>query len=239
MLFRPSFVRTALPALFLLFVSQAVAQDPKPKVVLYKDRLAAQFDTVDCVKNVFKINPLLFFRGEIPLYYERALTPKLSLELGVGFTYRNYLALSFVGDDADDFGAGTKIIARPSFHIAARFYLQDDLEPQGFYLQPEFAHLRYSKDISTKMDTTGVFTGESLLDDRTYNDLRFLAGYQMLSGSSNWMVDFYGGLALRSRNMVVVKENHDVTAETYTYTVTETTDAIPAIFLGVKFGLGF
>lgn len=239
MLFRPSFLRAGLPALFLLFVLQAAAQDPKPKVVLYKDRLAAQFDTVDCVKNVFKINPLLFFRGEIPLYYERALTPNLSLELGVGVTLRNYLALSFVGDDADDFGAGTKIIPRPSFHIAARFYFQDDLEPQGFYLQPEFAHLRYSKDISTKMDSTGVFTGESLLDDRTYNDLRLLAGYQVLSGSSNWMVDFYGGFALRSRNMVVVKENHDVTAETYTYTVTETTDAVPAIFLGVKFGVGF
>ena len=239
MSFRPSFLRAALPALFLLFVLQAAAQDPKPKVVLYKDRLAAQFDTVDCVKNVFKINPLLFFRGEIPLYYERALTPKLSIELGIGVTYRNYLALSFVGDDADDFGAGTKIIPRLSFHIAPRFYFQDDLEPQGFYLQPEFAHLQYSKEISLKMDTTGVFTGESLLDERTYDDLRLLAGYQILSGSSNWMVDFYGGLAVRSRNMVVVKENHDVTAETYTYTVTETSDVIPAIFLGVKFGVGF
>jgi hypothetical protein len=50
--------------------------NPKTKVVLYKDRLAAAFDTVDCVKNVVKINPLVFFRGEIPIYYERAITPQ-------------------------------------------------------------------------------------------------------------------------------------------------------------------
>ncbi|MEO8590678.1 MAG: hypothetical protein ABI432_14985, partial [Flavobacteriales bacterium] len=140
---RPSILRAVLPALFLLYGFHALAQDPKPKVVLYKERLAAQFDTVDCVKNVFKINPLLFFRGEIPLYYERALTPNLSLEIGIGVTLRDYLHVSFVGDDADDYGAGTEIIPNLSFHMAARFYFGDDLEPQGFYVQPEFAHLVY------------------------------------------------------------------------------------------------
>ena len=237
-LLRRLLFRSALPVLFLLSGTHVLAQEPKPKVVLYKERLAAQFDTVDCVKNVFKINPLLFFRGEIPLYYERALTPKLSLELGVGVTLRNYLAMSFNGDDADDFGAGTEIIPRLSFHIAARFYFEDDLEPQGFYLQPEFAHLMYSKDIREK-NPNGELSDRTNLDERTYNDLRLLAGYQVLSSSSNWLLDFYGGLAFRSRNMVVVHEDHDVTADTYTYTVTETTDNVPALFLGVKLGLGF
>ena len=40
---------------------QAHAQ-PKTKVVLYKDRLAAAFDTVNCVKNVIKLNAFSFFR---------------------------------------------------------------------------------------------------------------------------------------------------------------------------------
>ncbi|MBK7268504.1 MAG: hypothetical protein IPI07_02945 [Flavobacteriales bacterium] len=67
----------------------------KPKVVLYKDRLAAQWDTVKCVKNVIKLNPLMFFRGEIPIYYERALSPQLSPEPASASPWRNYL-LRFV-----------------------------------------------------------------------------------------------------------------------------------------------
>lgn len=215
---------------------------PKAKVLLYKEQLAAQFDTVDCVKNAFKINPLLFFRGEIPLYYERALTPRLSMELGLGVTLRNYLALSFVGDDADDFGAGTDIIANPSYHIGARYYLEDDLEPNGLYLNLEFAHLVYSKDIRAKR-SDGTFTDVSYLDERTYNDLRLLLGYQSLGYSTNWLLDFYGGVAFRDRQNIIVKETHIINADPepdqFIYTVEQRNDRVPALFLGVRIGYGF
>ena len=77
--------------------AQEMKKKAKPKVILQRDRLAQQFDTVDVVKNVIKLNPLLFFRGEIPLYYERALTHRLSAEVAIGFTWRNYLNVSFAG----------------------------------------------------------------------------------------------------------------------------------------------
>ncbi|MEO8591582.1 MAG: hypothetical protein ABI432_19530, partial [Flavobacteriales bacterium] len=90
----------------------------------------------------------------------------------------------------------------------------------------------------------GELTDRTNLDERTYNDLRLLAGYQLLSGSSNWLVDIYGGFGLRSRNMIVVTEDHMISSDpdvpdSYTYTVEETTDNVPALFLGVKLGLGF
>jgi hypothetical protein len=213
------------------------AQD-RTKVVLYRDRLAAQFDTVDCVKNLFKVNPLLFMRGEVPLYYERALTPRLSDELGLGFTLRNYLGGSLSGDDVDAFSAGTKIVPRPSYHIAARFYLSDDIEPQGWYAQVEFAHLEYIKDITTK-DATGSFTDVVLRDERIFNDLRLLLGYQMLASSSNWAIDAYGGLGLRNRSMMKVKEELDLTNDQYTYTVDKVNDSVIAVFLGFRVGYGF
>jgi len=216
----------------------AFAQPNKPKVVLYKDRLAAQFDTVDCVKNVFKVNPLLFFRGEIPIYFERAITPRLSIEAGIGVTLRNYLALSFTGDDADDFGAGTEIIPRPSFNVGFRYYLVDDLEPQGGYIQTSFAHLNYTKDIRLK-GPTGEFTENTLRDDRTYNDIRFLIGYQMISSNSNWLFDLYAGPAFRDRFNVKVQERLDFTTDQFVYTVEESKDQTIAFFLGVKVGLGF
>lgn len=217
-----------------------MAQKEKPKTILYKDRVNAAFDTVNCVKNVFKINPLLFFRGEIPLYYERALTARLSLEVGIGVTYRNYLALSIAGDDADDYGRGVEIQAKPSFHIGGRYYHQIDIEPQGWYTQLEFAHVEYSKRILHK-DSLGRFPEdpESSDDVRTYNDLRLYMGYQLFSSSSNWMADIYGGVALRSRNSVKVIETLDLVNDQYTYVIEETDDTVPAFFLGFKVGLGF
>ena len=220
------------------FHGTAVAQNSKARVVLYKERLAAQFDTVNCVKNVFKINPLLFFRGEIPLYYERAVSPNVSLELGVGVTLRDYLALSFNSDDADDFGAGTEIIPSLSYHIAVRYYFLDDLEPQGLYLQPGLSHLVYAKNILVQ-DADGTYTDQKYLDQRMYNDIRLLLGYQMLSGNSNWLFDLYGGFAYRMRDMQVVTETTDPTTRLTTYGTEQRNDVVPAGFLGVKIGLGF
>ncbi len=233
-------MRSLFAYLALLCSLMAVAQEGKPKVVLYRERLAQQFDTVDVVKNVVQINPLLFFRGEIPLLYERALTPRLSMRVGTGVTLRNYMAMSITGDhpDADDFGAGTEIIPKPTFHFGARFYLQDDLEPQGLYLEPLFSHLVYTKDIR-ELNTNGSFSDRRYRDERTFNDLRVMVGYQNLSYSSNWLLDFYGGLGFRNRNMVVVNERLDLVTDQYSYTIEEITDNVPAFFLGVRIGLGF
>jgi hypothetical protein len=224
----------------LLATNPVQAQKERTGVILYKDRVAAAFDTVPCVKNVLKANPLLFFRGEIPIYYERAITHRLSLEAGIGVTLRNYLALSFTGDDADDFGAGTEIIPRLSFNAGFRYYFADDIEPQGAYGQISFAHLNYTKDIRTK-GPTGEFSDVTLRDDRTYNDVRLLFGYQMLSINSNWLFDVYCGPAFRDRFNVKVEEHLDLSGEQpkWAYNVKESKDQTVAFFLGVKVGLGF
>jgi hypothetical protein len=235
-------MRRLLPFLFLsLCWAQgpgAQAQPGKTKVLLYKDRMAAEFDTVKVMKNVIKANPLLFFRGELPLYYERALAPNVSIEVGVGLTLRNYLALSLVGDDADDFGAGTEIIPGMSVRAGVRFYMEHDLEPQGWYIQPEFGQLTYTKDILIS-DPAGGFLEERLRDRRTFNDIRVLGGYQMLSYSSNWVLDFYGGLAFRVRDQLVVTETVDPSTRTFTYTQEQRNDWVPAFYLGLKVGMGF
>ncbi len=235
--------RKALLAFALVFLAAGVVAQPdkpKTKVVLYKDRIAAQWDTVNCVKNVVKINPLLFLRGEVPVYYERALSSRLSAELGMGITLRNYVNLTFAGDhaDADDFGAGTKILTSPSAHLGFRYYLTDDLEPQGNYLQVEFAYLRYGKKISEK-DSTGQFNGITNLDERIFNDVRLYYGYQKLSSTSNWLFDFYAGVALRSRHMIIVNEDLNTSTRKVTYDIEEIDDLVPAFFLGVKIGLGW
>lgn len=215
----------------------AVAQD-KPKVVLYRDRVAAAFDTVNCVKNVIKLNAFSFFRGEFPVYYERAISPNVSVEVAAGITFRNYIGFAVSGDDVDDYSAGTEIKVGPSLHAGFRYYFQDDIEPQGPYLHLDFAHLDYLKDIRAK-DAKGDLTDTRYRDTRTYNDLRLLFGFQNLSATSNWLFDFYGGIGLRDRHMETVTENYDTVTGIWSYRFDTVDDVVPALFLGVKVGLGW
>lgn len=104
--------------------------------------------------------------------------------------------------------------------------------------QTSFAHLNYTKDIRLK-GPTGAFTDDKLRDDRTYNDVRVLFGYQQLSSNSNWLFDVYGGVGYRDRLNVKVQERIDFTTDQFTYSVEESKDQTVAIFLGVKFGIGF
>lgn len=226
-------------ALMLLAGGTASAQDRnKPtKVVLYKDRLAAQWDTVNCVKNVLKLNPLLFLRGEAPLYYERALSPRISAEVALGVTFRNYIGGDLAGEEADDFSAGTHIIAKPSYHIGFRYYFADDLEPQGMYLQGGFAYLDHSKDITLK-DSLGHYTDQTLRDERIFNDVRLYFGYQRLSATSNWLFDAYCGIGYRNRSLTKVHERLNLQDNTWTYTTEDKHDNVPAFFLGIKIGYG-
>ncbi|MBZ0207491.1 MAG: hypothetical protein K8H89_14305 [Flavobacteriales bacterium] len=237
-------VRMVLPIMLALAVAfpsgsaLAQANGKSTKVVLYKDRLAAQWDTVNCVKNVLKFNPLLFFRGEVPIYYEHALSHRISAELAVGITTRNYLGGEFTGDEPDDFSAGTKLIPKISAHVGFRLYLIDDIEPQGTYVQGEFAYLNHSKDIAMK-DSTGRVTDQTLRDQSIYNDIRVYFGYQRLSSTSNWLFDAYCGAAFRNRSITQVDERLDLVERTWSYTVVESHDNVPAFFLGVKIGYGF
>lgn len=233
----PRILPTAALALATL-LAQAQQGKQQARVLLARDRIAAQWDTVKCVKNVVKLNPLLFFRGEIPVYFERALSPRLSAEIGLGVTWRNYISLPVNGDDVDEFSAGTRLQAKPSFHVGFRYYLQDDLEPQGTYAQVELAYLNYTKFRETK-DSTGRFSGVELRDERIFNDVRLLFGYQKLSGTSNWLFDLYGGLGLRARSLVKVSETYDPATGRFNYNVEDVKDVVPAVFLGVKVGLGW
>ncbi len=217
----------------------ARAQDgTKTKVVLYKDRVAAAFDTVPCIKNAIKLNAFSFFRGEFPVYYERAFSPNVSAEIAAGITFRNYIGTPGAGDDVDDFSEGTDIVIGPSIHAGFRYYFEADIEPQGTYLALDFAYLEYLKDIQAK-DAEGNFTDVKYRDTRTYNDLRILGGYQMLGATSNWLFDFYGGLGMRDRSMSTVNELYDTTTGVWSYEFEEIDDVVPTVFLGVKVGVGF
>lgn len=234
-----SLLQALLVVLPLMCATGATAQSgTRTGVVLYKDRVAAAFDTVKCVKNLIKLNTLSFLRGEFPVYFERAITHDVSVELAAGVTFRNYIGTPASGDDVDDYSAGTEVKFGPSVHAGFRYYFLADVEPQGGYLHLDFAHLEYIKDIRAK-DANGDLTDTRYRDERVYNDIRLLGGYQLLSATSNWLFDLYGGIGLRNRRMETVTELYDITTGVWSYEPGTIDDAVPALFMGVKVGLGW
>ena len=153
-------------------------------------------------------------------------------------TFRNYIGFAVSGDDVDDYSAGTEIKVGPSLHAGFRYYFEDDIEPQGSYLHLDFAHLDYLKDIRAK-DENGDLTETRYPDTRTYNDIRLLFGYQNLSATSNWLFDFYGGIGMRDRHMETVTEHYNTSTGLWSYEFETVDDVVPALFVGVKVGLGW
>lgn len=229
-------VAMALVLCCTIMTLSANAQKRRTRVLVQDDKHQVRFDTVQAVKNSFKLNPLAFLTGEIPIYYERALSPQISFEVAVGMTFRNYLSLLY-GNEADDFGGGVEILPNPSFHFAIRYYFEANLELEGLYLSPEFSYRKYSKNISEK-DADGQFTEQSNLDERKFNDIKILIGYQSLSHSSNWLLDFYTGLGVRVRDMQIVEETNHL-GNGWSYNIEQVNDIVPAFYIGIKFGLGF
>lgn len=231
-------LRPFMAATLVLAVSAVMAQGrpPKPKVVLYQEGSITAWDTVDCVRNVLKVNPLLFLKGEIPIYYERILSEHLSVELAAGITSRNYIGTQ--GNPTDAFGAGTEIITRPAFHAGFRWYLKPILEPEGLYLQAEFAYAERAKDIVSR-DDSGRFTDVRFRDERIYNDVRAYFGFQRLAGNSNWLYDAYVGLGYRTRAIDAVNEHYDPIRRQWGYSLEHTNDQVLVPFLGIKVGYGF
>ena len=234
------FMKAGIALLLVLVAGAATAQGKgqKMRVVLQEDSAAGPSDTVNLVRNSIKINPLLWLRGEVPIYYERAITHRVSLVLAVGITTRNTVGLGLSHEPVDAYSAGTKVIMKPAFHAGLRYYLTKDMEAQGFYVQGEFVYLDHSKDITLK-DARGRFTDRTLCDQSIYRDQRLYVGYQHLASTSNWLFDAYAGLGLRSRELYQVNEHMNLNDGVWSYTQTEVNDQVIAYFLGVKVGYGF
>lgn len=228
-----------LPVLFALAIGPASAQGKeKVMVLLQKDGPTGPVDTVKLVRSALKLDPLLFLRGEVPIYYERALSPHVSLELAVGLTSRNTMDLPRSHEGADDYSAGTKVLTRYAFHAGLRYYITKDMEPQGFYGQGEFAYLEHAKDISVK-DGMGRLTDVVLRDESAFRDWRLYFGYQRLAAANNWLFDAYCGAGLRSSSLNNVHEQLNLADKAWAYTQAPTHDHVVAFFFGVKMGYGF
>lgn len=212
------------------------------------DTLSVQPDTLDWegeayipdtlleVHNGLKYDPLQVLRGEISVFYERRISNRVSIELGVGVTRRNWTDSWFNNTDADDLRRNITVYTGPAFRLGVRYYLMDSPELNGVYIMPQLAYRIYEKSFA-EIDSTGNLNGQTHLDRREIGEFNITFGYQHLSYNSNFFYDIYFGIGHALYRGARVKRQN-VPIETLYYTEPRNSNSwLPVI--GLKLGLGF
>lgn len=192
-------------------------------------------DSLVEVYNALKLDPLQVFRGEISAFYERRISDRISVELGLGVTRRNW-TLPMFNLDADDLRRNITVLTGPSGRLGVRYYFTESPELNGMYIMPQIAYRRYDKRFGD-LDSTGTLTGDTHLDRREIREFNITVGYQQLSVSSNFFFDIYIGLGYVQRNNREVKRLPVPVQSLYATESKTEYGFIPVI--GLKLGWGF
>lgn len=187
------------------------------------------------VHNGLKVDPLQIFRGEILVFYERRITDRVSLEVGLGLTRRNW-AYALFAVDADDLRRNITVRTGPSARLGVRFYLKDSPELDGMYIMPQLAYKVYEKEFA-ELDSAGELNGVDHIDRREIGEVNLCFGYQHLSFNSNFFYDIYFGIGYAIRRGTQVSRQK-VPIQTL-FTSGPLNDDGPVPLIGVKLGWGF
>ena len=193
-------------------------------------------DSLNRVTTGIKINPLLFFRGELPVYIEQKITGNLSLEGAYLWTKNDVFAGAFDHDLGAQSGI-TEVQTGNGYKVALRWYLRHDLELSGAYISAEYGEREYKTNYFQR-DTLGFQTEESILDRRNFRELKLIGGIQQLGYYSNFFLDFYGGVGYKFKDFEEVHLHEDMSVQPSHFLVMNRNEGI-AFYLGFKVGFGF
>jgi hypothetical protein len=185
--------------------------------------------------NCIKWNYTALSRGVFLMNYEYILQKKLSAEVGLGLTFRDFLFEAFHGSYFSDLNSTAKF----GFAIEGgiRFYPKEVNEFEGFFVSPIVSYRSYSVPQTTEPTSNNqpLTTFEA---GYNFTDVQFKIGY---SYESLWDVDLlgelYAGVAMRYATVNYYDLNYvNGAAE---YTATKAKLQLPQLLLGFKFGLPF
>jgi hypothetical protein len=192
-------------------------------------------DSIYTIRNAIKVDPVQIIYGDYRLYYEHILSGRYSVEIGVGFTRRNYAA-GWFDYELDNLGSNVDIQTGPSLSLSFRRYFEDYDELGGAYLAAGANYRRHKKEFGV-IDTAGVLTDYSFTDDRQTISTIFKFGYQALALNSNIFADIYTGPAIRFKNYDIVRTTS--INDPLAYTIENLNEVVFGWELGVRIGFGF
>lgn len=182
------------------------------------------------LKNAMKWNWSLLSRGVFMLNYERELKPWISLEVGAGLCYRDFIFEGIDESEFYDLNESSTAIIKPAFESRVRVYpfLLDDME--GFYCS--LAYLK--RNYAFENDVDDVIYESSY----RFNESQFLVGWQYESfWIDNILADFYFGVGLR--NYKTKSYDEDYINGSASYLLNEEDGSKPAFYLGWKLTVPF
>ena len=216
---------------FLKFLSlSSYGQDQETE-----DQGYYSLDSIYTIRNAIKVDPVQLIFGDYRLYYEHILTGRYSVELGLGFTRRNY-ASGWFDYELDNLGNNVDIRTGPSLSLSFRRYFQDYEELGGAYLALGAHYRKYTKDFGV-IDTAGVLTDIAYTDERQSVSVIFKVGYQALPLTSNVFVDFYTGPAIRFKNYDIVRTTSINNPDAYS--TENLNEVVLGWEVGIRIGFGF
>ncbi len=131
-------------------------------------------------KNIIKVNALSVITGDIPVYYERVLTKRLSIEVGFG------ILLPYYGSELPGNTGVDQVISDPdngySIWVHPKYYIWKS--PEGSYLGIQYRRRSYNEN------------GFNII----YSDYTINYGFQFIIGSRGIM-DINLGLGLRDKKV--------------------------------------
>ena len=228
---------------FLLLSAAAYAQ-PGQKIQVFSDDPDQPVKPTADNGLLVKINPLLIFNGEFPVYVEKQISGIFSVEAGLGVTFRDYAGPlgEYYGPDQvtffDSVAVRNKYSAvRPgfTFKLGGRIYLDGaDDYPEGMYLAAEFRYKTYSFRFTEPND--GLEPGRTIGLTDQYMDFVGVLGRQY-ELAENLLVDSYTGIGFRRKTVEFVRAGIGQTS--LVYTASKGVVGVPLFSVGFKLGYYF
>lgn len=203
--------------------------------------------TGDKERFIVKINPLLFFNGQLPVYMETRIGGDFTAEGAVGVTFKDHIgpALNYdVFDGLHDYESdlNTKnTTARPGILLkgAVRYYFGVEDFPEGFFLGAQVQYSTYNLDFNIPdMGNLNLTQSGKIPLALSFTDEAIISGYQIEIFEHTYM-EFYYGLGARQEHIEYVSEM----SNNYTpanYFVKNGVDYNTLVYLlGLKVGYSF
>lgn len=180
-----------------------------------------------------KVNPLLVISGDMPIYVEREIGKKTSVEISGGVTYDNIFS-DLLEESKYEMNTTKEGKHGVSASAALRYYPAEGGDKlERYYFAPEVRFRHYTSTL-VKCDDFQLNVPQS----RNIADFKLVMGYLNYIGD-NVFVDFYSGIGMRNKQYNNKLEGYTTVYDPETAQTVIKTDLRDATKNTIIFSLGF
>lgn len=215
------------------------------QIIVTESNASTYFSTpASDFKTQLKFNPTHLGNGDMVFLLEQALKGKMSMELGAGLTYRDYIndSFDFMKYDYDHQFVDYERSMGYSLSGAIKYYVSKDYPVlEGYYVGPEIRYRLY-KTVATKCGDEKI----NVPQREHVTDLKLTCGYTEYF-DDNIFMEIYAGFGVRSRNFMNFVEGEEVdytdsrgfTKYKTVVTISDANKVVPVVNAGFKIGFAF